>query len=124
MSTISESAARTDGSAPANRALTIAAGLTEDLGLTLAVVTVSSDNVAGRNLLAEAESFFTPHGIEASTILERGTPSDAILTAVEREGSDLLIMGAYGHSRVRELLLGSTTDAILRRAKVPVLLYR
>ena len=33
-------------------------------------------------------------------------------------------MGAFGHSRVRELILGSTTDGILRAATVPVLLYR
>jgi nucleotide-binding universal stress UspA family protein len=33
-------------------------------------------------------------------------------------------MGAFGHSRVRELILGSTTDGILRKSAVPVLLYR
>ena len=36
----------------------------------------------------------------------------------------LLVMGAYGHSRVRELILGSTTVQVLRRTTCPVLLYR
>ena len=37
---------------------------------------------------------------------------------------DLLVMGAYGHSRIRHLLVGSTTTSMLRRAGVPVLLLR
>jgi nucleotide-binding universal stress UspA family protein len=37
-------------------------------------------------------------------------------------GADLLVMGAYGHSRVRELLLGGATRAVLRSMTVPVLM--
>jgi len=36
----------------------------------------------------------------------------------------MLVMGAYGHSRVRHLLVGSTTTTMLRRASLPVLLLR
>jgi len=113
-----------DGSRPANRALSIAAALAEDLHLPMAVVTVSSDSRAGHGLLEEAESFLEPHGIEVDKILETGQPVAGILAAADREECDLIVMGAYGHSRVRELLLGSTTDGILRKARVPVLLYR
>ncbi|GAA0566635.1 universal stress protein [Halomonas salifodinae] len=42
----------------------------------------------------------------------------------EEQGIDLLVMGAYGHSRIRHLLVGSTTTAMLRKAKLPVLLLR
>jgi nucleotide-binding universal stress UspA family protein len=37
-------------------------------------------------------------------------------------GSDLLVIGAYGHSRVRELLLGGATRSILQSMTVPVLM--
>jgi nucleotide-binding universal stress UspA family protein len=33
-------------------------------------------------------------------------------------------MGAYGHSRIRSLVIGSTTTAIVRRCKIPVLMFR
>jgi nucleotide-binding universal stress UspA family protein len=88
------------------------------------VVCVSSDSRSGHGLLDEAESFLEPHGIEASKVLESGPAVEGILAAAERGGCDIIVMGAYGHSRVRELLVGSTTDGLLRKSRVPVLLYR
>lgn len=45
-----------------------------------------------------------------------------LLDAVAAAGGDLLVMGAYGHSRLREIVLGGATRDILRSATVPVLL--
>ena len=42
----------------------------------------------------------------------------------EEQGIDLIVMGAYGHSRIREWLIGSTTDRMLRNARVPHLILR
>ncbi|TZG39377.1 universal stress protein, partial [Halomonas eurihalina] len=42
----------------------------------------------------------------------------------EEQNIDLLVMGAYGHSRIRHLLVGSTTTEMLRKADIPVLLLR
>ncbi|MCF3974828.1 universal stress protein, partial [Paracoccus salsus] len=39
-------------------------------------------------------------------------------------GFGLLVMGAYGHSRIRSLIIGSTTTAMVQSVKMPVLLYR
>ncbi len=47
---------------------------------------------------------------------------NALLSAVTDSGVDLLVMGAYGHSRIRELALGGTTREILRTMTVPVLM--
>jgi len=41
-----------------------------------------------------------------------------------RESHDLVVMGAYGHSRIRSLIIGSTTTATVRSCKVPLLLMR
>ncbi len=48
--------------------------------------------------------------------------ANAILSHVADRGSDLLVMGAYGHSRLRELVLGGVTRTILREMTVPVLI--
>lgn len=47
---------------------------------------------------------------------------EALLKQATAEGSDLLVMGAYGHSRVREMLLGGVTQYILDHATIPVLM--
>ena len=53
-----------------------------------------------------------------------GVADNEISTYVEGRGINLLIMGAYGHSRIRQLIIGSTTTAMIRHCKVPVLLFR
>ncbi|MBF1800848.1 universal stress protein [Alloalcanivorax profundimaris] len=42
----------------------------------------------------------------------------------EEHDLDLVVMGAYGHSRIREFLIGSTTDRLIRHARVPHLILR
>ena len=53
-----------------------------------------------------------------------GEPERAIAAYVAAAGIGLLVMGAYGHSRVRALLIGSTTTALLRACRIPVLVFR
>ncbi len=48
-------------------------------------------------------------------------PGDVLLSTAADEGADLLVMGAYGHSRLRELILGGTTKHIIEHMTVPVL---
>ena len=58
-----------------------------------------------------------------ATLLE-GDPDEVIAEEVEKKGIDLLVMGAYGHSRIRHLVIGSTTTAFIRTCRIPVLLFR
>ena len=44
-----------------------------------------------------------------------------MLGEAEREGADLLVMGAYGHTRLRELIFGGATRHVLHEAAIPVL---
>ena len=65
------------------------------------------------------------HGIkvEARRIEARDLDAaNTILSHIADRGSDLLVMGAYGHSRLRELVLGGVTRTILRDMTVPVLM--
>lgn len=50
------------------------------------------------------------------------TPAEAVLARASDLGADLIVMGAYGHSRTREMVLGGMTRDILREMTVPVLM--
>ncbi|HLU35593.1 MAG TPA: universal stress protein [Thermomicrobiales bacterium] len=61
------------------------------------------------------------------TVVEQilpGQPEEVIPAYLERVDAGLLIMGAYGHSRIREWVVGSTTTALLRKSTVPLLILR
>jgi nucleotide-binding universal stress UspA family protein len=65
------------------------------------------------------------HGVECTAHRYATEPEnlgELLLSGAATEGSDLLVMGGYGHHRLRELLLGGTTRTILRSMTLPVLL--
>jgi nucleotide-binding universal stress UspA family protein len=65
------------------------------------------------------------HGVKAKLeTVQAEDPKDGqtLLTAASRRGADLLIMGAYGHWRLKELVLGGVTEHVLAHAKIPVLM--
>ena len=63
-------------------------------------------------------------GLAAETELVPGQPEKELGEIVEREGVGMVVMGAYGHSRIRSLIIGSTTTEMVRSCKVPVVLMR
>jgi nucleotide-binding universal stress UspA family protein len=66
------------------------------------------------------------HGLKAeSQLVEPGDrePADAVLEMARAANADLLVMGAYGRSRLSELILGGFTECILEDAAIPVLLF-
>jgi nucleotide-binding universal stress UspA family protein len=65
------------------------------------------------------------HGVNAEvSVLARSHPrvSDVILRHASDIDADLIVMGAYGHSRFREAILGGATRNMLENAKIPVLM--
>ncbi|MGB0371204.1 MAG: universal stress protein [Opitutales bacterium] len=74
--------------------------------------------------LAEAEAKLKNAGYTVQADLIDGDPDEVITNAIEQENSDLLVMGAFGHSRIRQLIVGSTTTALIRHTTRPVLLFR
>ena len=72
----------------------------------------------------EAGNIWGPIALVDGKLLIRDQKQLKVLQVAQRESCDLIIMGAFGHSRMRELFVGSTTDGILRSAEIPVLLYR
>lgn len=75
---------------------------------------------AGRNLLTYLER----HGVRADHRAEppQGDVGRTILNVAEELGCDLAVMGAYGHSRLRELVFGGATRTAMSHMRTPMLL--
>ncbi len=113
-----------DGSHAANAALRVAIHLfeTERLDVTLLAVATHADMASP--LLSTARELLGAHGITFSEMLRAGDPREQIVLAAKESVADLIVMGAFGHSRLRELLLGSTTAYVMRSCPLPVLVAR
>ena len=93
-----------------------------DVAITLA--TVGADEPATRKRLEDAAAQLGGGGLAVETHIVQGRPDTAIAALVESESIDLLVMGAYSHTRIRTLFIGSTTTEMVRSCLVPVLLFR
>ncbi|MUZ73905.1 universal stress protein [Agrobacterium vitis] len=113
-----------DGGAMAMKAVDYISGNPMFAGLSIKLVTVGDDTPEARQALVEGKFRFTDLGVPVETAIVAGQPDKAISDIVEREEYDLLMMGAYSHSRLRALFLGSTTTEMIRACKVPVLIFR
>ncbi len=93
-------------------------------GLSVHVVTVGTATPEVKKGLENARALLEAAGIKAETGVVSGQPDVALGKLVEEADFDMLVMGAYGHSRIRSLIIGSTTTAMIRSCKVPVVLMR
>jgi nucleotide-binding universal stress UspA family protein len=81
----------------------------------------------GREPGADVALYLTRHGapVTVDKLRTRGSPvAEALLGYVEKRAVDLLVLGAYSHARVRELILGGVTRTLMARVPVPVLISR
>ena len=93
-------------------------------GVTCQVLTVGIDSVSTMEQLKSVSTILKNSGMTVERRVEEGQPETVIANILESEEFDLLVMGAYGHSRIRHLIIGSTTTEMIRSCKVPVLLFR
>jgi nucleotide-binding universal stress UspA family protein len=113
-----------DGSQRSASAMQEAADFCVSLELPLAVAHVTRDESTGAGVLDEAKRYLAPYAIKASFASLTGHAPERIVAEIRTEGYDLLFIGAYGHSRIVEMVLGSTTEYVLRNAPCPVFLNR
>lgn len=92
--------------------------------LAVTVVTVGSETAEARKGLVDAKALLEAAGITAETRIVPGQPDTELGKLVDEEGFGMVVMGAYGHSRIRSLVIGSTTTEMVRSCKVPVVLMR
>jgi nucleotide-binding universal stress UspA family protein len=72
--------------------------------------------------LDEAGNYLENHGVRATLVQKDGPVAQAILETAGEYDNDLILMGGYGYRLVREVVLGSAVDAVLRASQQPVLI--
>jgi Universal stress protein UspA and related nucleotide-binding proteins len=91
---------------------------------------IDPDTTHGRNGEepgADAAAFLSRHGVNAviDQLASGGRPVEVVLQQHALDiGADLMVMGAYGRSRMRERIFGGVTASILEKTRLPVLMAR
>jgi len=113
-----------DGSASAKVAIERMADSAVFADLDLTVLCVGQDEAKSQATAEEAVAKLQRADVTATPRTATGEPGEVLSSLVTSDSFDLLVMGAYGHSRIRSLIIGSTTTAMIQQVKIPVLLYR
>ncbi|GAB5388059.1 MAG: universal stress protein [Alphaproteobacteria bacterium] len=114
-----------DGSPTAKRAVDYVAGSDLLKGLDCHILTLSDQPDLARQRAQDAADKLTASGYSVTTAVKtEGTVEQAVTQYVDEHQIDLLAIGAYGHSRIRSLILGSTTTTLIRETHIPALLFR
>jgi len=118
-----------DGSYSASKALKLSLELSEQAAWPLTVVIITTDSKKAAALSAQVEEMNQkdpeePPIADCEIINLSGKEPDEIMKFIREGAVELMVMGAYGHNHLRELLLGSTTSHVIRKSPIPVLLIR
>ncbi len=95
-------------------------------GLELHLITVAKkkEEEKANSCLAEGTKLAQVAGFTPVCSVIAGHPEQVISQYASDHNISLLLMGAYGHSRIRQLVIGSTTAQILRSSDIPVFVFR
>lgn len=113
-----------DGSEAARKALDMVATSPLYRGMECHLVHVGKSGDADNTLLQQGAEQLRAAGLDVITANLDGDVEDALGEYQQNHGIELIVMGAFGHSRLRELLFGSVTIRMLSRARIPLLLLR
>lgn len=113
-----------DGSKTARKGVEMLAKSPLFEGAECHVVIVGAETAENRSQLQWATETLQTAGHQTESDIRVGEVEEALRAYQQEKEIDLLVMGAYGHSKIRHLLVGSTTTAMLRNAKLPVLILR
>jgi nucleotide-binding universal stress UspA family protein len=113
-----------DGSQRASSAMESAAEFCTVFGLPLHVLSIAKEEQIARNVSQQAKSYLSSYAVDVRYEIDRGYPEQKIIDNLTKFDYDLLFIGAYGHRRIIEMVIGSTTEYVLRNSPCPVFLNR
>lgn len=113
-----------DGGATTRKGVEVLAASPLLRGLPIHLVMVGTETTENAVQMEAACSTLASAGHKVHAVIRAGEVEPALHTYQEEHGIDLLVMGAYGHSRIRQFLVGSTTAHMLRTTTSPLLLLR
>ncbi len=88
------------------------------------IVNLNTNKIESATLLQEAKEIYSKKDYEVETKTLDGTSEDLLINYFNENSCDILAMGAFGHSRVKEFIFGSFTSKVLSKMKKPLLLFR
>ncbi|MBU2954316.1 universal stress protein [Marinobacter sp. F3R08] len=113
-----------DGSATAFKGVELLAGSPVLKGMPLHLVMIGADTSDRWEQLKKAENMLSGLESEITLAIRAGDVEPALHAYQEEHDIDILVMGAYGHSRIRQFLVGSTTTTMLKTAQKPLVILR
>lgn len=113
-----------DGSAVTRRGIEMVAASPLLRGLPLHLLSAADTPGRHQKALDWAQETLRQAGFEVTVGTVPGKPAAVINAAIQTQGFDLLVMGAYSHSPLRSWLFGSNTTDLLRSTAIPTLLLR
>jgi nucleotide-binding universal stress UspA family protein len=93
----------------------------------LLVTLLPENHTADRGADSDIEAYLHSHGITPEFVhlhRDKRKTGDVLLEQARTFGAELLVMGAYGHGHVAEMILGGVTDYILKHSRLPLLMTR
>ncbi|SIR00541.1 universal stress protein [Aeromonas veronii] len=113
-----------DASPTAKKVLELIASSPLLKGLECELVMVGEPGDEHERQLAEAKQVLKSAGIRGEAMLLQGDVVPVICQHATDVGCELIVMGAYGHSRIRQFIVGSTTTGMLKTTRTSLLLLR
>lgn len=113
-----------DGSSTTRKGIEMIAGSPLFKDLPCHLLMASNETPEARDQVQWAQDTLSSAGISVQISIRPGNAEAVIAEYVSANGINLIVMGAYGHSRIRHLIIGSTTTAVIRTCLIPVLLLR
>lgn len=92
--------------------------------ITRDIVNINEDKILSEKILKEAKEIYNKQDITISTSVLSGDAKSEILIYMDQNDCDILAMGAFGHSRIKEFIFGSFTNEMISQSKKPILFYR
>jgi nucleotide-binding universal stress UspA family protein len=111
-----------DGSTPSERALKLAADVALRVSADLEVFTVDDDAEKGAAVQREAAIYVDSLGLTVTYVLESGKAAKVAIGLLKEDPVDLVVAGTQGHSALHDLILGSTSEHVMRSVALPILL--
>ena len=113
-----------DGSIESSNALKCACSFFGKNCQNIKIVYNSQEEEKGRELAAEIAEIVAPYNLKYEGVWLQGEAAKEILSFAQRTAMDIIVMGAFGHSRLHDMILGSTAAYIIRNSTIPILLHR
>lgn len=113
-----------DGSSTTRKGVQMVAASPLFKGIPIHLVTVGADVDSNREQLTWAKDTLTDAGFSTQATIIAGDPEVVLEEYQHTHNIDLLIMGAYGHSRIRQLIVGSTTTHMISKTRISLMVLR